>query len=232
MGDIHGAYLALLQCLERSGFNKETDTLIQLGDVCDGWPDTYEVIQELLTIPNNVWIRGNHDHWTYMWMDSGQEQLGHRGQGGQATMDSYLKHGAGDPYFTTPEHFNFLKNQHNYYIDDKNRLFVHGGINRDYPVTDGSDVHNYSWNRSFWKQALSCADGVKLKTADNFEEVFIGHTTTMMWDTDKPMFSGGVWNLDTGAGYKGRLTIMDLETKEYWQSDPVNTLYKEFPGRN
>lgn len=33
MGDIHGAYKALQQCLERSKFNYENDKLIQLGDV-------------------------------------------------------------------------------------------------------------------------------------------------------------------------------------------------------
>ena len=36
MGDIHGAYNALLQCLKRSGFDYENDQLIQLGDVADG----------------------------------------------------------------------------------------------------------------------------------------------------------------------------------------------------
>jgi len=40
IGDIHGAYKALVQCLERSGFDKEKDTLITIGDVCDGWHET------------------------------------------------------------------------------------------------------------------------------------------------------------------------------------------------
>ena len=40
-GDIHGAHLALLQCLERSNFDFENDTLILIGDVVDGWPYVY-----------------------------------------------------------------------------------------------------------------------------------------------------------------------------------------------
>ena len=28
-----------------------------------------------------------------------------------------------------------------------------------------------------------------------------------------------VWDLDTGGGYEGKLTIMNVHTKEYWQSD-------------
>ncbi len=40
IGDIHGAYRALRQCLDRADFDYESDHLICLGDVCDGWPDT------------------------------------------------------------------------------------------------------------------------------------------------------------------------------------------------
>ena len=38
VGDIHGAHKALVQVLERSGLDRESDTLIVLGDVVDGWP--------------------------------------------------------------------------------------------------------------------------------------------------------------------------------------------------
>ena len=44
IGDIHGGYLSLKQCLERSSFNYEEDTLISLGDICDGWPETKRCI--------------------------------------------------------------------------------------------------------------------------------------------------------------------------------------------
>lgn len=37
VGDIHGAHKALVQCLERSGFNRDEDFLVSLGDLCDGW---------------------------------------------------------------------------------------------------------------------------------------------------------------------------------------------------
>ena len=36
MGDIHGNYRGLLQCLEKSNFDYDNDKLIQLGDVVDG----------------------------------------------------------------------------------------------------------------------------------------------------------------------------------------------------
>jgi serine/threonine protein phosphatase 1 len=39
MGDIHGAYKALVQCLEKAKYDPSADTLILLGDVTDRYPD-------------------------------------------------------------------------------------------------------------------------------------------------------------------------------------------------
>ena len=43
--------------------------------------------------------------------------------------------------------------------------------------------------------------------------------------TNKPMKAANIYNLDTGAGHAGRLTIMDIESKKFSQSDPVSELY-------
>lgn len=56
MGDIHGAYKALEQCLIRSGFDYENDRLIQLGDIVDGYPDAFECVEELLKVKNLISI--------------------------------------------------------------------------------------------------------------------------------------------------------------------------------
>jgi serine/threonine protein phosphatase 1 len=59
----------------------------------------------------------------------------------------------------------------------------------------------------------------------NIRRIFIGHSSTINWKTDRPMRAANVWNLDTGAGSGGRLTIMDVETREFWQSDLMRELY-------
>jgi serine/threonine protein phosphatase 1 len=41
-----------------------------------------------------------------------------------------------------------------------------------------------------------------------------------------------VWNVDTGAAFEGPLTIMDVKTKEFWQSEPLPNLYPTEKGRN
>lgn len=56
--DIHGALRALEQCFERCGFALANDTLIQLGDIADGYPDVAECVELLLKVQNLVSIRG------------------------------------------------------------------------------------------------------------------------------------------------------------------------------
>jgi hypothetical protein len=65
-----------------------------------------------------------------------------------------------------------------------------------------------------------------------YTKVFIGHTPTITARTSKPMNIGNVWNVDTGAAFYGPITIMNVETQEYWQSDYVFKLYPDERGRN
>ena len=65
-----------------------------------------------------------------------------------------------------------------------------------------------------------------------FSEIYIGHTPTLHYDRFEPMNAINVWNLDTGAAFNGRLSIMDVETKNFWQSDVVQNLYPGETGRN
>ncbi|MEP0480335.1 MAG: metallophosphoesterase, partial [Nonlabens sp.] len=49
IGDIHGGYKALLQLIERIGL-KDDDQLIFLGDYVDGWSESFEVIDFLISL--------------------------------------------------------------------------------------------------------------------------------------------------------------------------------------
>jgi serine/threonine protein phosphatase 1 len=247
MGDVPGAHKALVQCLERSGFDMDTDTLIQLGDVADGFDEVYDCVETLLTIPNLIAIQGNHDAWFADFIETGRHPE-NWGQGALATAKSYLaKIGKSDRVQSTEngfvvalnpanvplKHQAFFRQQHLYYMDDANNCFVHGGFDRHYPFK-GQMAYVYLWDRHLWSQALSfeaTARGVPenrtFQMETPFNEIFIGHTTTMNWKTDQPMKAANIYNLDTGGGWGGRLTIIDLETKEFWQSDPVSTLYPD-----
>lgn len=49
IGDIHGAYLPLMQALDRARISP-LDTLIFLGDYVDGWSQSPEVIEYLINL--------------------------------------------------------------------------------------------------------------------------------------------------------------------------------------
>ncbi len=43
-----------------------------------------------------------------------------------------------------------------------------------------------------------------------------------MWNTTAPRIAYEITNLDTGASLNGKLTIMDIHSNEYWQSEVIN----------
>jgi len=227
IGDVHGGYKALIQCLKRAEFDHTNDKLIVLGDVCDGWPQTWDCIDELLRVKNLVFIMGNHDFWVLEWALTGEEPPIWTEQGGLSTIQSYNNQ-------TPPkEHIDFLKSGTPLYIDDKNRAFVHGGFDRKKDPRN-ENQHVLMWDRDLIHTAwnLSKQRGDKPKKLTEFEEVFLGHTpTSSVGSLDAPVHFFEIWDLDTGGGWEGKLTIMDVDTHEYWQSDIVHTLYPNDHGR-
>lgn len=228
LGDPHGGYKALIQVLELCNFDKKIDHLIVLGDVVDGWPETVEVIEELLTIKNLFPIMGNHDFWCYNWMRYGWRPEIWVRQGGQATLDSYKFKGSDEREdqlkLLTRHKMKYFDKCNQYYVDDHRNAYVHGG----YASVNGlgeDSLDTYMWDRDLWDKAKS-AKTVQLNLTKMYTKVFIGHTS--LGRDSLPLKKGGnVWNLDTGGGMEGSLCIMDVGTEEYWQSDPVASLYPE-----
>ncbi len=220
IGDIHGAYKALVQCFERSRFDYNQDHLIVLGDVCDGYSDVKQCVDELLKIKYCDYIIGNHDLWALAWAQDGTAEKIWLDQGGYNTIASYQ--GQRMP----KDHIDFLKNAHAWYVEHK-RLFVHGGFDPLQPI-EKQDLEFLVWDRSLIRdardQALMDPD-FHFSGCDGYEEIFIGHTPTQNFGSSEPVKFGNVWDLDTGAGWSGKLTIMDVETKKFWQSDATLELY-------
>jgi len=254
IGDIHGNYIGLIQCLERSNFDYKNDTLISLGDVVDGHSQSFEVVEELLKIKNLIAVKGNHDDWFNTWLETGKNPSNWQ-QGQKATGMSYLEksrpgtewymYDGSEVYHSIrtndipDRHIEFFNNQLPYYIDDKNNLFIHGGFNRHYKLEE-QDEFLFWWDRDLWSQALSfkgmsAVEGIKqpkFKMVEDFKEIFIGHTSTQFWNENEPMNAANIWNLDTGGGWFGKVSIMNVDTKEFWQSDTGKELYPEFKGRS
>lgn len=211
IGDIHGRFDAFREVVEKSPFDIKKDRLIILGDIVDGGIQTKECIEYALNIPDTIFIIGNHDVWALDWFERGKELSLWVHQGGLNTMASYQHSRENIPQ----SHINFLKRGKPYWIDDKNNIFVHGGFNPKIPICK-NHFKDLIWDRDLIKYAQE-------QTIKNFNHVYIGHTTTQLIDLNmnatKPFTFNNLTMLDTGAGWNGKLTIMNVETREYWQSE-------------
>jgi serine/threonine protein phosphatase 1 len=235
IGDIHGALKALEQVIAQTKIHK-TDGFIFLGDYVDGWSQSAQVIDYLLDLEKKcpcIFIKGNHDDWCEQWLEGGdadEEWLQH---GGEATVKSY--HGYSNKQ--KEEHISFFNRMSFYEIDEKNRLFVHAGFSSMHGPLKEHFFSNFFWDRTLWEVALVTRHLKKNvesfpRRLSLFREIFIGHTPTTNYGTDTPMQAANVWNIDTGAAFSGRLTAMNIESKSFWQSDPVHILYPGEKGRN
>ena len=234
IGDIHGGLKALVQLLQIAEVTKQ-DKLIFLGDYVDGWSESAEVIEYLIQLKNEcVFIKGNHDVWCQEWLKTGIANEIWVAHGGAVTIESYATVSDADKN----RHLNFFENMPFYHISDANDLFIHAGYTSMHGPEKEHYQSNYNWDRTLWEMALTMDSRIKKesrlypKRLKLFREIYIGHTPTLYFDSEVPMQAINVWNIDTGAAFTGRLSAIDLETKEVYQSDKVMTLYPNEKGRN
>ncbi len=146
IGDLHGHYdqfIKLYDQLITAGLQPEKDTLIFLGDVVDGGPQTKQVIDWLIDYqkkyPQTVVLTGNHEQ---LMLDAligkgkiyGSYDLWYQ-QGGKETFQSYLpdtltdyEKAISNPMDHIPvEHLDWLRTRPWYHETDS-YFFVHAGI--------------------------------------------------------------------------------------------------------
>ncbi len=239
IGDIHGGLRALHQIMERANVSKK-DTLIFLGDYVDGWSQSPLVLDYLIEIKekqNCIFIRGNHDELLLNWLmddsDNFDENMWFK-HGGEATVIAYSTISE----TTKRKHIKFLKSLQNYHLDDKNRLFIHAGFTNMNGVLYEYFSKLFYWDRTLWETATALDEKLEKtswfypKRLTLYHEIYIGHTPVIRIGKTIPIKKACIWNVDTGAAFKGPLTIMDIDSKEFWQSEPVNNLYPTEKGRN
>lgn len=236
IGDIHGGFKALRQVLERAKVT-ENDKLIFLGDYVDGWSESSQIIQFLIELSEKqecIFIKGNHDAWTEDWLVLRATPDVWLLNGGKSTVESYSDYSLED----LEKHIEFFQRMKNYYVDDENRLFIHAGYSSMHGPEKEVYSSNYRWDRTLWETAvamdrkLSKNSELYPKRLLLYKEIFIGHTPTLYLGIKEPVNKANIWNLDTGAGFTGSLSIMDVDTKEFWQSDSLPSLYTNEKGRN
>lgn len=211
IGDIHGNIEALKSVWVKPQI-LPGDRLIFLGDYCDRGRGNVEVVDFLIKISSAyecVFLLGNHDAWVRDWMNTGKDNYIWEVQGGSYTVDDYIMTGK----LRDNDHLEFWNNLRNSYIvedpDGDKRLFVHGGWDGKSKF-DASDENAVIWDRTLAEDDFEPTEFTK-----EFYEIYVGHTPM---SSGEPENSYNIWKLDTGAGHGGRLTMMDIYTKDYWQS--------------
>ena len=236
IGDIHGGLRALTQLLEHAKVTPK-DQLIFLGDYVDGWSESAQLIDFLIDLEkkyNCIFIKGNHDAWCEDYLRTNKPNKEWLKHGGDTTIESYRNYSKEE----LSDHLKFFERTKMFHHDDKNRLFIHAGFTSMHGPENEVYSTNYNWDRTLWELAL--ATNLRLnreslhypRRLKLFKEIYIGHTPTINYCKSIPMNAVNVWNIDTGAAFTGMLTMMDIDTKEYWQSKPLSFLYPDENGRN
>ena len=63
VSDIHSFYTPMKKALDEAGFdpNNKDHILISCGDLFDRGPDSEELFLYIMSLPNKILIKGNHD---------------------------------------------------------------------------------------------------------------------------------------------------------------------------
>lgn len=236
IGDIHGGLKALIQLLKRIDI-LPSDKLIFLGDYVDGWSDSANTVSYLIELAKQntcIFIRGNHDDLTEDWLKSGNLNEQWLQHGGQSSIDAYRN-------FSSEEiaaHLEFYSQMVTYYEDQDKNLFVHAGFTNLSGPAKEYYPKTLFWDRTLWEMAMSLDKNID--TNNNlypkrlllFNEIYIGHTPVTRIGKETPVNIANVWNIDTGAAFKGKISAIEIKSKKIWQSDPVYELYPNEDGRN
>ena len=234
IGDIHGQRSKLYDLLHQIHPDLK-DQIVFLGDYVDRGPNSKGVVDDLIdfkvSFPQTIFIRGNHDQLfldvlsysglsslvplrkqsekyrrkmsgypdLQCWKDNGGEatQKSYRAEfvyGPQA--NGYVNLGADIPQ----SHIKFLETTRLYFEKDR-FLFVHAGINKNMPLAD-QDPYVLMWDRDL-------DGGPKGKT------LVVGHTPS---PEGEPLIADDLIMIDTGAGWDGLLTALDLLSGQVWKA--------------
>lgn len=229
VGDIHGNYEALLEALGNSGYDRESDGLILLGDIVDGHDKVKQCVEFLVSLPSVIFVRGNHDDWFIEFLRTGVVKGIWYNQGGKATLKSYgieIKDIGFDDEVRVankvideniPLHHAQFFLMSVPYVEFDGDIFVHGGFSlyNHISLQKPSDLW---WDRSLYNTVK--AAGTDCLDKFGYRRVFVGHTAV---NHGPIIIDERFINLDSGAGWKGHLSVMDIKTLEFWRSGPCTS---------
>jgi serine/threonine protein phosphatase 1 len=203
VGDIHGCYDKLRDVMHQIPIDWQNDKLVFIGDYIDRGPDSFKVVDYLINLkeryPGIVFLKGNHEDMLIDYLD-GRDRLTYLYNGGQLTLDSYLRQSGGSAEFPIPpHHLQFYKALVLYYETD-DYIFVHAGLKKNVPL-EQQDTEDMLWIREKF-----------IHSRNTFgKRIVFGHTPF-----EKPLVTADKIGIDTGAVYGNMLTCVQLPEEVFY----------------
>ena len=201
--DIHGELEKLENVLSKIDFHKD-DTIVFMGDYIDRGAHSKEVVDRIIELGNSyncVYLIGSHEYALLHSRENDYYQFLFDNYGGPATEKSY---GGFNNIFKI--HGDFFRNLKFYYLTDK-YLFIHAGINPDYPLEAQNEVDMVYIRGKFIYSKHHLP-----------QKIIFGHT-----EFDKPYIDEGKIGIDLGCGKyrtaKLCALILDNGNEEFIYSD-------------
>ena len=206
IGDIHGHAAALGGLLDLLA-PQEHDQLVFLGDYIDHGPDSKRVIDCLLALQQAcqvVTLMGNHEEIALAALTraSALQAWLEPGFGGQATLGSYGPEASIADL--PPAHVAFLRGLHRFH-ETESHFFMHANYAPNWQLAD------HDSRTAMWLSLEDCP-----QPHYSGKVAIVGHT---------PQGDGRILDLgylkciDTGCGYGGWLTALDVGSGQLWQVD-------------
>lgn len=231
IGDVHGRYDRLMDVLEKGCFDPDTDNLYSVGDFADRGSEPVSVLRYLRSIRHFFPVLGNHDLWLrdYLLFDLEDEGWTVH-NGGAITVEDFRRNNV-----STEE-----KRELGAWLDSMpavritpEYIILHGGnagmseaqlsefAAENERVDESNSLYDCLWDRDYLFSAYGHAEyqptffELPMQTD---KLIFIGHTPL----ETRPLYfpSYHLVATDSRAGRpEGFLSLIDMDTLEYWQSD-------------
>ncbi|MBW1675201.1 MAG: serine/threonine protein phosphatase [Deltaproteobacteria bacterium] len=203
VGDIHGCLDKLISLMGIIDIDPKKDTLLFIGDYIDRGTQSKEVVDYLIDLARRqsrvIFLKGNHELMLQLYL-SGVDRFSFLANGGQATLDSYLKQSPPAGADLIPStHLDFFGNLRLYYETDQ-YIFVHAGLKANIPLEE-QDEFDMLWIR----------DEFIYSDFDFGKRVIFGHTPFR-----EPLVLHNKIGIDTGAVYGNKLTCVELPAVRFY----------------
>ncbi|QYR23518.1 serine/threonine protein phosphatase [Paenibacillus sp. sptzw28] len=219
ISDIHGCFKEFVNLLEKVEYNSLEDQLLIIGDYVDRGPHSKEVVERLISLRDGhgaIVLKGNHDQRLVDLVRDGSSSITEKflAHGGKATVLSYLdcdydenevdaamvKEAIAAINKHYRHHIEFL-NSLPYYEEDCNHIYVHAGINPEYPDWKRQPTHDFL----YLKEPFLSKPTVVGKT------VIFGHTRTKdIHGVPDIWFGNGKIGIDGGCAFGMQLNALEI----------------------